>query len=165
MVSDEERREVARGLLAVAKKLGPNMDAHEFAHYTADVLDVDDSMTWYEMELRLADLIYPSDMSQGRRDIVACDRDAPGHEHTQRSEPSELKVKCVAEFKVDGEQLEKLVHDAVVELTGIDRDALLALADKARKLGDEESGPASFAVRCTFRVFARSIYKALGVGE
>lgn len=43
-----------------------------------------------------------------------------------------------------------------------DRDALLELADKARKLGDEENGPASFAVRCTFRVFARSIYKALG---
>lgn len=76
MTTDAERRGVARRLLAVAKKLGPNMDAHEFAHYTADVLDVDDSMTWYEMELRLADLIYQGDMSQGRRDTVACDRDA-----------------------------------------------------------------------------------------
>ena len=45
-------------------------------------------------------------------------------------EPGEPKVKCVAEVKVDGEQLEKLVHDAAVELTGIDRDALLALADE-----------------------------------
>lgn len=45
-------------------------------------------------------------------------------------EPSEPKVKCVAEVKIDGEQLEKLVHDAVVEYTGIDRDALLALADE-----------------------------------
>lgn len=44
-------------------------------------------------------------------------------------EPSEPKVKCVAEVKVDGERLEKLVHDAAVELTGIDRDALLALAE------------------------------------
>ena len=43
-----------------------------------------------------------------------------------------------------------------------DVDALLALADKERKLGDEENGPASYAVRCTFRVFARDIYKALG---
>lgn len=50
----------------------------------------------------------------------------------------------------------------VVREPAIDREALLALADKARKLGDEENGPASFAVRCTFRVFARSIYKALG---
>lgn len=43
-------------------------------------------------------------------------------------EPSEPKVKCVAEVKIDGEQLEKLVHDAAVELTGIDRERLLAIA-------------------------------------
>ena len=65
MVSDDERREVARRLRGQAKKLGPNMDAPEFAHYTADVIDVNECMTWYEMELRLADLIEPS-----------CDRDA-----------------------------------------------------------------------------------------
>ena len=65
MPTDNERREVAARLRAVAKKLGQNMDAHEFAHYTADVLDVGENMTWYEMELRLADLIEPS-----------CDRDA-----------------------------------------------------------------------------------------
>ena len=41
-------------------------------------------------------------------------------------EPSEPKVRCVAEVKVDGERLKKLAHDAVVELTGIDREALLA---------------------------------------
>lgn len=39
-------------------------------------------------------------------------------------EPGEPKVKCVVEVKVDGERLEELVHDAAVELTGIDRDAL-----------------------------------------
>lgn len=43
-------------------------------------------------------------------------------------EPGEPKVKCVAEVKVDGEQLEKLVHDAAVELTGIDQERLLAIA-------------------------------------
>ena len=48
-------------------------------------------------------------------------------------EPSEPKVKCVAEVKVDGERLEQLVHDAAVELTGIDRDALLALADEMKE--------------------------------
>ena len=63
-ISTEERREVARRLRGQAKMLGPNMDAHEFAHYTADVIDVNECMTWYEMELRLADLIDPS-----------CDRD------------------------------------------------------------------------------------------
>lgn len=45
-------------------------------------------------------------------------------------EPSESKVKCVAEVKVDGERLEKLVHDAAVGLTGIDRDALLEVLDE-----------------------------------
>ena len=59
MVTDDERREVARRLQGQAKKLGPNMDAPEFAHYTADVIDVNECMTWYEMELRLADLIEP----------------------------------------------------------------------------------------------------------
>ena len=48
-------------------------------------------------------------------------------------EPDEPKVKCVAEVKVDGERLEKLAHDAAVELTGIDRDALLDLADEMDK--------------------------------
>lgn len=43
-----------------------------------------------------------------------------------------------------------------------DRDALLELADKMRKLGDEEGGPASYAVRCAFRVFARRIREACG---
>ena len=75
-------------------------------------------------------------------------------------------AKCVVEVKVDGEKLEKLVHDAVVEYVGVDREALLALADKARELGDEEkSGVDSFAVRCTFRVFARCIREALGEGK
>ena len=60
MLTDDERREVARRLRGQAKKLGPNMDAHEFAHYTADVIDVNECMTWYEMELRLADLIEPT---------------------------------------------------------------------------------------------------------
>ena len=65
MPTNDERREVARMLRGQAKKLGPNMDAHEFAHYTADVIDVNECMTWYEMVLLLADLIEPS-----------CDRDA-----------------------------------------------------------------------------------------
>ena len=48
-------------------------------------------------------------------------------------EPGEPKVRCVAGVKVDGERLEGLVHDAAVELTGIDRDALLALADEMKE--------------------------------
>lgn len=48
-------------------------------------------------------------------------------------EPDEQKVKCIAEIKIDGERLEQLVNDAVVELTGIDRDALIEEAKELEK--------------------------------
>lgn len=53
-------------------------------------------------------------------------------------EPGEQKVRCVAEVKIDGDQLEKLVHDAAVELTSIDRDALLDLADEMEAFAETE---------------------------
>lgn len=49
-------------------------------------------------------------------------------------EPSEPEVKYVAEVKVDGWRIEELAHGAAVELTGIDRDALLELV-KELELG------------------------------
>lgn len=89
-------------------------------------------------------------------------------------EPSEPKVKCVAEVKVDGEQLEKLVHDAVVEYTGIDRDALLALADEMKRMPQCELCPAEI-VDCSAHpdgcsdalidYYARRIREALGVSD
>lgn len=75
-------------------------------------------------------------------------------------EPGEPKVKCVAEVKVDGERLEKLVHDAVVELTGIDRDALLELADDLDRMGDGSMYDASISDEYGI---ARRIREALGV--
>ena len=39
-------------------------------------------------------------------------------------EPSKPEGTCVAEVKVDGKRIERLAHDAAVELTGIDREAL-----------------------------------------
>lgn len=74
MVTDDERREIAARLRKQADKLGPNMDAHEFASYTADVLDVDENMMWYGMELRLADLIEPEPESTCRM-VSAFDTD------------------------------------------------------------------------------------------
>lgn len=103
MISDNERREVAQRLreLEVCCLDGEFIDCGE----VEDALGlVSDDGAWYEAGgvQRLADLI----------------------------EPSEPKVKCVAKVKVDGERLEELVHDAAVELTGIDRDALLELVDE-----------------------------------
>lgn len=89
-------------------------------------------------------------------------------------EPSEPKAKCVAEVKIDGEQLEKLVHDAVVECTGVDRDALLALADEMKRMPQCELCPAEI-VDCSAHpdgcsdalldYYARRIREALGVSD
>ena len=75
-------------------------------------------------------------------------------------EPGEPEVKCVAEVKIDGERLEQLVHDAAVELTGIDRDALLELADDLDRMGD-----GSMYDPCISDEYgiARRIREALGV--
>ena len=80
-------------------------------------------------------------------------------------EPSEPKVKCVAEVKVDGERLEQLVHDAAVELTGIDRDALLALADAMDGHADEMQDGCNFVSSGDMRDYARLIREALGASE
>ena len=62
MPTNDERREVADGLRRQVKRLGPQMDAHEFAHYGADVIDPDNEiLRWDQMMLRLADLIEPEE--------------------------------------------------------------------------------------------------------
>ena len=82
-------------------------------------------------------------------------------------EPSEPKVKCVAEVKVDGERLEKLVHDAAVELVGIDRDALLALADEMCDAAWRGKASEGWTASVMLRIgrYARRIREALGVTD
>ena len=81
-------------------------------------------------------------------------------------EPVEPKVRCVAEVKVDGEQLEELAHDAAVELTGIDREALLKLADEIdRKSNDGTVNPdpmRPLATSLDLFGYARRIREACG---
>lgn len=106
MISDEERREAAR-------RLREHSGAHLFTGEDVERLIGIELSGFRPKDAdnsynRLADLI----------------------------EPSEPKVKCIAEIKIDGERLEQLVNDAVVEVTGIDRDALLALADEFDAQGD-----------------------------
>ena len=88
-------------------------------------------------------------------------------------EPSEPKVRCAAEVKIDGEQLEKLVHDAAVELTGIDRDALLELADDMGRVrskcdfcikdGDCDWADETICLESHIDYYAQRIREALGV--
>lgn len=77
-------------------------------------------------------------------------------------EPSEPKVKCVAEVKFDGERLEQLAYYAAVELTGIDRDALLALADEMEQIADGNRLTGMMSI-VRARSWADRIREALGV--
>lgn len=73
MPTNDERREVADGLRRQVKRLGPQMDAHEFAHYGADVIDSDNEiLRWDQMMLRLADLIEPEERTCRNISTVPC---------------------------------------------------------------------------------------------
>ena len=134
MATDDERREVARRL----RELADYCDENEMS------LSDDD---WPGI---LSDYIWPEDGGYHIYDDD-CRRLA------DLIEPSEPKVKCVAEVKVDGEKLEKLVHEAVVEYAGVDRDALLALADEM-----DERAPYGWysGERDSLRDYARRIREA-----
>ena len=99
MATDDERRRVARKLREYASWDGEEdcfVDCADWGERVLNLLYRDgEDHTEGEYYARLADLI----------------------------EPGEPEVKCVAEVKIDGERLEQLVHDAAVELTGIDRDS------------------------------------------
>lgn len=149
MTSNSERREVARRLREIELAKLPDSDREMQAIHEAVGCWFSQPYFFQEVTDRLADLI----------------------------EPSEPKVRCVAEVKVDGERLEQLVHDAAVELAGIDRDALLALADEMesfsaprcgscciREFCERNDGEASCADAWVWE-YARRIREALGEGE
>ena len=197
VVSDDERRDVARGL----REIRPCKSGHIKWWEIARALGLKQPAGWFGWEKfepdsvnRLADLIEPDEPPYNLYTLYEavfhrsprcweCIEDdevdelvnalldicnAPGHEHIQRSEPSEPKVRCVAEVKVDGEQLERPVHDAAVELTGIDRDALLSLADEMDKEAERKElscfdrSAATVGARYV-REISRRIREALGV--
>ena len=142
MVSDDERREVAERL----RRAWANVpDKNSVRHHMRVLYEIyaavglnDDGVDAIDLFDRLADLI----------------------------EPDEPKVKCVAEVKVDGEQLEKLVHDVAVEYAGVDREALLALADEIdRKSNDGTVNPdpmRPLATSLDLFGYARRIREACG---
>ena len=111
MTTDSERREVARRL----REIRPCKSGHIEWWRTAQALGLKEPAGWFGWEK------FEPDSVNHLADLI---------------EPSEPKVKCVADVKVDGERLEELVHDAAVELTGIDRDALLALAEEMEGYAD-----------------------------
>ena len=106
MVSDDERREVAERLRDEVG-CGSSWPGMERLGLILGV-EREPHAGWQGRFLsRLADLIEPGDAA-----------------------------KCVAEVKVDGEKLEKLVHDAVAEYLYVYRDAMLALAEEMQGHAD-----------------------------
>ena len=134
MVSDDERRLVAEGL-----RMSDERDAAGFDCLLAEVVRGREfcETPCEECRARLLDEL---------ADLI---------------EPSEPKVKCVAEVKFDGERLEKLAHDAAVELTGIDRDALLAVAETLEDCAGRDSDLTTLGYSC----LAKRIREALGVSD
>ena len=94
-------------------------------------------------------------------------------------DPGELKTTCIAEVKIEGEKLDEVVNRAIAEYTGIDRDALLELADGLDKDADNiisaarnaqftGGGPRMGAAKhdaYEWRCIARRIREACGEGE
>lgn len=150
MPTDDERREVARRMRESAGNGEVLRDV-----FLEEILAGDTGL-WFAEDIEIDTLLYHL------ADLI---------------EPSEPKVRCVAEVKVDGERLEKLVNDAAVEVTGIDRDALLALAKGLDSKADDiiraaqharfsKLGPTMGEAKheaCEWRGIARRIREALGV--
>ena len=132
MISDEERRKVAANLRDSAGNGEVLRDA-----FLEEILAGDTGL-WFAEDIEIDTLLYHL------ADLI---------------EPSEPEVRCVAEVKIDGERLEQLVHDAAVELTGIDREKLLALADEM----DVDAGCHAYVDDYDVYGYARRIREALGV--
>ena len=143
MISDDERREVARKLRELAGGY----------------------VTIGELESALGICL-----SSPEVDLERDERDL--HRLADLIEPSEPEVKYVAEVKVDGWRLEELAHDTAVELTGIDREALLELVKElelgaqcvvGRKWPNMECERMAKHLADDYEMIARRIREALGV--
>ena len=152
MPTDDERREAARRLREDAKRylLEGRFCSNEMPHRLAKAIEcryVGAGPQISELFPRLADLI----------------------------DPGELKTTCIAEVKIEGEKLEEVVNRAIAEYTGIDRDALLELADEFDDKADYiasciESMEGDFDMHAVEaeaeqREYARRIREACGEGE
>lgn len=142
MTTVEERREAARRLREDAKRylLEGRFCSNEMPHRLAKAIEcryMGAGPQISELFPRLADLI----------------------------DPGELKTTCIVEVKIEGEKLDEVVNRAIAEYTGIDRDALLALAREMKFKAKESE--AYFAGIHPGEVveYARRIREACGVAE
>ena len=134
MPTNEERREVAARL---RKAIG----LKEFAEVLGFNWTDDSDWVWNDVSNLVADLIEPS-----------CDRDTP------QKVVEEMFGKMRHSTKEEADAYEAMLKSMSVEIHPVDRDALLALADKL----EEETGPVCGV--CTGNT-ARRIRDALGVEQ
>ena len=188
MVTDDERREVAERLRELGKLAYSPDNTYELM---ADALGVDDFEGTDELFARLADLIGPGpakcdatatcDVSQGRRDTVACDPTERGidsiyewcRERLEGADGAEDELYCAIMRAI-----EEYRHPERVTATTarpVDREALLALAEEmelsATRLRNLAGESASFGflsrglTEAEAEGFARRIREALGVAS
>ena len=139
MTTDEERREAARRLREDAKRylLEGRFCSNEMPHRLAKAIEcryVGAGPQISELFPRLADLI----------------------------DPGELKTTCIAEVKIEGEKLDEVVNRAIAEYTGIDRDALLALADEMDRSAHESEAYFAGVYPVDILEYAHRIREACG---
>lgn len=136
MATDDERREVARRLREAA------------SYYESTERDVD----FYPVESALGlkpagETAYTPESVRSIADLI---------------DPGELKTTCIAEVKIEGEKLDEAVNRAIAEYTGIDRDALLALAVEMTRLAMSAGHP--YVAKSYLTRYASRIREACGEG-
>lgn len=141
MISDNERREVARRL---RKAIGITEFAEAFGFNWTD----DSDWGWKDVSNLVADLIEPS-----------CDRDTP------QKVAEEMFGKMRHSTKEEADAYDAMLKSMSVELHPVDRDALLALAEVLHKMGEQYDVHERYALGTTFKAIARRIREALGVAR
>lgn len=140
MTTDSERREVARRLRETAEEIEPRAFNSGDLLHLIEISAGTRTYSGKEVFYLLADLIEP----------------APPH--------------CIAEVKISGDELEGCVNRAIAEYTGIDRGALLELADYMEEKAQFARASTEHAVIYAgyareYESFARRIREACGEGE
>ena len=146
MITDDERREVARRLRDVQSHVIPGTKTEDNP-ITGRIIGV---ACWYDLPDfqgllgRLADLIDPS-----------CDRDAP------QKEAEEMFGKMRHSMKEEADAYDAMLKSKSVEIHPVDRDALLALADEMQRELDECASDHEIAGNLENKI--RRIREACGV--
>lgn len=136
MTTDDERREVARRLREAA------------SYYESMERDVDSYPVESALGLKPAgETAYTPESVRSVADLI---------------DPGELKTTCIAEVKIEGEKLDEAMNRAIAEYTGVDRDALLALAVEMARLAMSAGHP--YVSKSYLTRYASRIREACGEG-